>query len=738
MAGEKRTKPCGNCKKSKTKCEYRDSLPCNRCLSLGQAATCRFVVKLPSIGLPPVNTSPVQAIYNPAPSAVPLAHAPLKTMYPPNPLSQVREALPFHTPRQEETAPAKLDWKAAMEDKLTSMDAKFNDLLMVLKSNQKALIDERELTRKYISHNQALHETLHQLESNNRQAFVSSFDGAKRNHSAPSLSNPAQKRASSENLSAPREKSMRIDNDFRGTVLSLREAKLLFNFFDTNISQQLFGFEIKQFSVEAIWKSSPLLICAVCTIASMHYPDARISRKQDVLHRHLHELCSGLLFNSKPRTEQEGFNTIVALVLCSFWLSDSQMFTGLALQLANDFRITHPRNQSQPKGDNSLSDKDRLKLWYLLYILDGQQSMTFNRQALVSSEDYNVLNSKKVLLEANSNSGEAPAEEVVTPTALTPEKAGPSFTDLRLISQVEYNAALNESLKGNAWELIAPAKYGIPSRSNLELDKWMVSWTVLLAPSNNGSVWLSKSTLIYYNFAKMYINSTAIRKFQGGSDGNSILLPTWKNCQVVDHPTSVMPKPAVDSERDSDDSDEEDEVGHQLQKPGQELSSVNIAVNAAQTVLNLVLNDADILNNLKYVPVHIHIMLYYAAILLVSLPLDSTNGQSQAKEIIGKLKTVKLLLRIITGNLPTDRTFGHRLLDNLDQLFDERAAKLKSEISDADLDSLKQTNLLQEIADVEHAYTALEPLKSLEYSSREVSPKPDKIYAWPGSHHGHP
>ena len=98
------------------------------------------------------------------------------------------------------------------------------------------------------------------------------------------------------------------------------------------------------------------------------------------------------MWNNTIRTtksEKDAYNTIVALILCSFWLTDSQMFTGLALQLAKEYGLNRP----------NLKNKDKLKLWYLLYVLDGQQSLTFNRQPLLNSQEYSLKHSKELLLE---------------------------------------------------------------------------------------------------------------------------------------------------------------------------------------------------------------------------------------------------------------------------------------------------------------------------------------------------
>ena len=163
-----------------------------------------------------------------------------------------------------------------------------------------------------------------------------------------------------------------------------------YSIFDANISQQLFGFEISKFDVDEIWDSCPILVCAISTIASIHHP--KLSTKSKQLQVYLHNLCGSIILN-KPRNEQDGFNTIVALILCSFWLSDSQMFTGLALQLAKEYGLNQPNQKN----------KDKLKLWYLLYVLDGQQSLTFNRQPLLNSQEYSLKHSKELLLGEKGN-----------------------------------------------------------------------------------------------------------------------------------------------------------------------------------------------------------------------------------------------------------------------------------------------------------------------------------------------
>ncbi|KAM9899393.1 hypothetical protein OXX79_005752 [Metschnikowia pulcherrima] len=766
MAKGNRTKPCSNCKKAKVKCEYENSLPCVRCLKYGTAHSCHFLIKLPTLNFPVISnpqldasmdksfetprapvqngSRPLNSIYNVGntlPAPIPARNAgqnAIPTTLPslaPSNVPPKTTHVPLHPKTAEKDSTNmgtnESEWRSSMENKLNSVDAKFNDILSALQANQ----NTPSGTVSPAGINQ---------DSNNREKL---HNTGKTGHAQNTL---CSKRRGSVSVESNTLKRARYGpDDFRDNVITIDDAKTLFKFFDENIAQQLFGFEIKKFAVDVVWESSPILVCAICTIASMHYPHPDISTKQSLLQEHLRKLCASVLFTSRPRTEQEAFNTIVSLVLCSFWLSDSQMFTGLALQLAKEFNLNRPAHGEQSKS--SLNEQDRLKLWYLLFILDGQQSMTLNRQALVSSDDYTLQNPRQSLLQEESlkikDKNHTARKNSVPKIVHEPRhNSYEKMTDLRLVSQVEYNIALSESFKGNAWDLLAPQSFGIPSRTNLELDKWMVSWTVLLAPMNNGTVWSSKSTLIYYNFAKMHINSSVIRQLQEDRAGESLLLPNWRKYKtpVQDtHAGHVTEASEFDS--DDSDSDEEDDfvTNAALVTQDQALVSYNIAVNAAQTVLNLVLSDPDISNNLKYVPVHIHMMLYYAAILLVSPPALARDSDLETAryfhDVIDKLKIVRCLQKKVYLNLPTDRSFGDQLIRNLENLFEERIATLMAELHESRLDIPRKAELINEISTLQFTSTVQSSLDNTSNSSsRESSPRPEKISAWPGSHHGHP
>ncbi|KAK6459891.1 hypothetical protein DFJ63DRAFT_290997 [Scheffersomyces coipomensis] len=756
MAKEKRTKPCSNCKRSKVKCIYNNSLPCERCIKTGQSINCQFVPKLPSLKLPPFNKNDSTHEVSLPPLSVSGvgnrtsgSHALSNAASTPTTQQQQQQSQQSQSQSQSQILPpplppsiqnSKTQWKSQMEDRMNNVDNKLNDLVEILKMNQQYLLEsQRRLqqpTPQPPPHYTPINPSpLPRLSTSPPQEPIVP---------PPSINSQNLKRIMSEsNLNTHKKQKIDIPEDFRLGYLSKEEATELFKFFDTNISQQLFGFEISKISIDSIWDSCPLLVCAICAISSIHHP--KLGNKSATLQKYLHHLCSTILYKGKPTNETDGFNTIVALVFCSFWLTDSQMFTGLALQLAKEFGLNNPYT----------SNKEKLKLWYLLYVLDGQQSLTFNRQPLVNSQEYSLKNSREILLSKklaikssvsqNNLLTESDEKNNDDEDDDDKEKQSERFTDMRLVSQVEYNQALNEAFRGNAWDLLVPSSFGIPSKSNLELDRWMVSWTVLLAPGNNGTVWSSKSTLIYYNFAKMHINSTAVRQLQINPSDDGSMLPKWDVTKMqTDKRIESSSSDSSSNQNQSLTVEDEDEFisNKELMSEDETIINANIAVIAAQTVLNLVINDNDILDNLKYVPVHIHIMLYYAALLLLNPPFKSNNKSINFSEkdyylkVLENLKIVKNLQKKIYTNLPIDIKFGNRLIKSLDQIIDEKLSNIKqfvNELSGNDEDKLLLERQIMVLTD-----DTKNIVEIFDQESMSKSTTPERIAAWPGSNHGHP
>jgi len=770
---------------------YSTDLPCERCLRIGQAVNCQFVSKLPSLVLPDFPPPPTVNAVNPVTTVNGTNQYGVTTM--------VSANVPGYPPQEPPSNPGQdtAAWKSQLESKINTFDTRLNDLVDIMKQQQQLIAEQQRFNQNLTHHHTYGHPQVHQqipypypYYNSTQQAYHPQLPPPSAPPSVPPQTNGFPPLFSNRNNTSPPSSTLNSSSnspddtpllpplkkkklsekgeelfpkDFRTGYLTKEQASELFAFFNSNISQQLFGFEISKISVDSIWDSCPILVCAICAIASIHHP--LLSSKSKQLQIYLHELCEKIIFKGRPKNEIDGYNTIVALILCSFWLSNSQMFTGLALQLAKEYGLNNPYSKN----------KDNLKLWYLLYILDGQQSLTFNRQPLLNASEYTFKHSREILcLMDNENKlgdkentlHENKPKKLLKETEEEPAQSqelftqSTSFTDLRLVSQVEYNQAINEAFRGNAWDLLMPSSFGIPSRSNLELDKWMVSWTVLLAPGNHGAVWSSKSTLIYYNFAKMSINSTAVRRLNVNPTEDDTMFPKWtdisdnkdsnytpnqdsKAIQKIKEKTS---KANDSSSEDEFSSEEEDEFisNSELIVQDETVVSANIAVNAASTVLNLVISDNDIVENLKYVPVHIHIMIYYAALLLLNPPIKSYDkskhfdARDHYQKVLTNLRLIKSLQKKIYANLPIDTKFGDKLVRRLDDIVTEKLTTIKSELAEMEDSKLRNEILMTFDLFTQNENTAIEIIDSSGNSSRGSTPGPEKISAWPGSHHGHP
>ena len=655
-------------------------------------------------------------------------------------------------------------WENSVEERLEGFGSKLGAILSLLQSQQTQNSTQPEQQR-FLTESQKFS---NDDSSRKREIESTESSATKRHHKAltDSMGQPYLSVNGPEDLEKAddlkeHEKADPVAQLKR--ILSKEDARELFNFFNTNISPQLFGFNISKYSIDDIWSTCPLLIATIGCIASIHHPF--LSHLHPTLEKIIYEISKDILFNI-PNTEEEAFNTIIALCFCGFWFKSDQMFTGLAIQLARTMNLICPHNTKGNKT-SKIPKKERLKLWYLLYILDGQQSLVFNRQSMFASEDKILQNSRELLKDAEKedskheeNKVDFP-EEVHSFTAIekrNPELVNANYADIRLVSQVEYHQAIIAVFGGHAWDLLTPSSFGLPSKTNLELDKWMVQWTVLLSPFKNHPVWSSKSTLIYYNFAKLHINSAAVRKFQAtgmnlpkfdeidddffeATGGEASSFPNIK--EINGDEDTAHGRTNDDEDDDEDDDEEEFDMAKELSPTESRKVSAELALSAAETVLNIVLGDSDILSVLKYVPIHIHIMLYYSAILILKPHAYLSGGDSSSEKFgeksskfeasLSAIKLVKRLRHSIIVNSPTDKEFANKIVEGLTNLLRDKVRQMKHDIVAGKEGSYDQQQRLRMLDSV-----ILDNDANELYNYRLKKNQNFKILAWPGFDAGHP
>jgi len=752
----KRSKACTNCRKSKVKCVKLDSdAVCKRCRTHGLRCVYEFkIASYKVVGDGSVQNSSSDLWNTPQQISPPLLKSsfstesklPLRSLPLPRASSSLMSTIsqssmnnvnptrisdllnsPTRTENMKTSEKSGLttDWQNSVNGRLEEFDAKLENIMRLLEARKEDVLSSSSRTAPQNKKDEADSEPSHK-----RPKIGSDiFDDGRSIGSSNSMDTVSTIEA---------DKSL-------DDILTRDQARDLLNYFNTNISTQLFGFNIKDYTVDSVWNNCPLLIATICCISSIHHH----------LYTHLftpleclvHKLSQNVIFRV-PNDEMEAFNTVMALCFCGFWFQDHQMFTGLALQLAKNMRLVSPQNKK-----SKISRSERVKLWYLLYILDGEQSLAFNRRSMVSKDDDFLKNGKKLLLglyEGKDHNNEDRKSVDMRDSGRKIPTISTDYSDLRLVSQVEYHQAIDSVFGGNAWGLLKPSAFGLPFQTNLELDRWMVQWTVLLSPMKDCSTWSSKSTLIYYSFAKMHINSTTVRRLQIVDSQ----LPDLDQCdetEIYDSSDEVS-KRSDGNERkavilnsngnrvDDIDNDNDDNSLEQVtQRTDSTYNGVicaraspeenkklsrDLALSAAETVLKFVLGDSSIVSSLKYAPIHIHIMLYYAALLILKPPAYLAPFQDDNFERnLEALRLVKNLRIAVINNSPTDREFASRLVDSLSKILKEKYISVRRHMEQSADRSLKLHRLENVLVDKD----------DFTIKKRQI-----KVMAWPGYNSGHP
>lgn len=729
---KKRTKPCISCKLSKVKCDYTVSLPCKRCLKLG--INCQYGNNSRSVPIPVPLAGTVHA-QGTLPGMVPM---PIPTNGMPQPQSQPQMQQPRTVPAQTMnniTTDLNLQggnnpqiWAHSVDNRLNNFESLLETILSALYNNKIEQQTRMDQMQNEINSQATLTQNLITSQKTNRQAPIrlpnlseleQSIDMSKRvqhtrQESPPVIAYPKYLNPLDRNGSGNGGHTDDHDvKDFRTeNVITKQEAHKLLDHFVKFFGPHLYGFPFDGLNVDNLWNNSPLLLVAICTITCAHYPN--LDTKFEALNSSLHWFASQLL--RTPDSNMNLEHDILGLIIASLWLSQSKMFSSLAIQLARTWRI-----------DQLYSPKLE-KLWYLLYILDGTENLTSHKspsiykdmEPIIKDSRRSVIEKlentstegqffRKALIDYDQNTKHtATHKQLELLNEVRSEKFelnNTTLQDLRLLTQLEYHMAMesvfhnknthlsslhDESLEATM-TLLPTEKFGIPWTNNMDLDEWMISWTIALQNIKmQNDPWCFKSTLLYYNFARMHINTKAL--LQGkksaliGDVGSSELVNLW-------HSQTPTNRTKVDST---------------------ELSATKeISRSSAITLLKLATKDKDLVPIFQFFPVHIYIMLYYASLVVLNPSMINEISQKEAQQgftLVTKFKNVLEEVAI------SDRVLKKNLVKALSQLLQN----FKLEFSANNKDSRK----VYELIDHEKTTTPNE--------------KQRPILAWPGTNPGHP
>lgn len=487
-------------------------------------------------------------------------------------------------------------------------------------------------------------------------------------------------------------------------ILTIEDAKELMQIFTEKMIVHMLGYQLYDLSAHELWYHSPILLLAIGAVACPHHQ--KLASKQPQLISSLKLHCSRLLNdNAADYNTRKVEHNILALIIASLWLESSQMYMSVALHLARTWRIDKRHNN------------ELWRLWCLLYVTDGTQNLVSQKSPAIYKKIEPVINSVrqyliahienphlKKVLEKNENDDKteiATNKQLVLLNEVEMDKIkvyAPQLQDIKLCGLVEYHMAI-ESLFHDKYEpggsiggvmgLLKPSSIGIPWENNLDLDKWMVSWTIALQNIDvQEDAWCLKSTLLYYNYARMHINTSWM--FERRSNmGN--WLQVWHS--------------AGNSE------------AGMLREASQEVS-----LSAAVSMLKLATRDKDVSSLFGFLPSHVYVMLFFASMIVLKIPPSSDTLQAiDIKKLRQRYNLVRTFKEMLEHASSSNHEFTSKIASNLSVLMNsftqECIKKIRAPTNESRVEDI-----------VNHPED--------ENSTSQTKSKP--ILAWPSVNHGHP
>ncbi|KAH8593026.1 hypothetical protein B0O99DRAFT_628669 [Bisporella sp. PMI_857] len=397
-------------------------------------------------------------------------------------------------------------------------------------------------------------------------------------------------------LHAPRPTSIEDDFISKG-VVSEADADELFRAFSTSLNHYLWGgVALAHDNLTSVRQSSSLLLAAILTVTALHIPGKE--KVFDICYKEFIALVCDSMFE-----RYHSLDGVRALCIGAFWLSDvSWKLSGHAVRIATELHL-HQNYARVMRG--SREHFEGARLWYFLYVCDHHFSIAYGRPPVIQ-EDSTITNHEKFL-----------------------SLPGISQADFRLHSQVSIFIILTRvynTFGPDIHQMVAEEDLVRLRHFNVALDTWRMKWEPQLAPNPYVATYPSKGVSLHLHFAKLQVNSLALRGIQQG-------------------------------------------VMLELSLERRELA--NFAIACATSILQTVLDEPDIRNSVVGVPIYLHTMITCSAVFLLKVQ-HRWKGYKLGtdSELIRELVTriIRLLLDARAGDRHLScyiATGLHKMLDRV-------------------------------------------------------------------------
>lgn len=285
-------------------------------------------------------------------------------------------------------------------------------------------------------------------------------------------------------------------------IITSTVAEALVERYFTHLDPYLYGICSGHQNVTQLRNTSPVMFAAVCTVAALQDPNGQ--SLYEACNREFRRLVSRSLF------EKHDLEYVRALCISSFWLSDaSRILSSDAIRRAQDMRLhrsfDHLATPMDPRllaGAGTMSTpievgamKDRVRLWYLIFISDQHLSILHNRDPLLRN-DKEIAMSWETFLARDDTTD----------------------SDIRLISQVALLVIMSQvrDLLGSDKEARLPQSLSNQiTHYSRQLDRWFAKFFAIFKPDPNIGDFPKCGLQLHYHFGKLYLGHQVFKGLNG-------------------------------------------------------------------------------------------------------------------------------------------------------------------------------------------------------------------------------
>ncbi|KAH0432465.1 hypothetical protein CcaCcLH18_06372 [Colletotrichum camelliae] len=437
-------------------------------------------------------------------------------------------------------------------------------------------------------------------------------------------------------------------NDFisRG-VIAESEAEELYEIFHTSLNHYLWvGLEQTHPSFVSVRRSSELLTATILAVTALHIPTSAAAATFDICYKEFLSLISSSMFS-----RYHSIDDVRGLCIAAFWMSEvSWKLSGHAIRIATELNI----HQSFTAAlDGNKEHFLRARLWYMLYVCDHHFSIAYGRPPMIA-ESIQIREHELFLASPFANALDARIlSQVNLMQILTrvydrfAERKLPALNEIRSrfgpardpvigltsgansFSQGRADTTDQSSSNDPSTAMLVESDFEALRMFNLEIDQWRMRWHARQTRNFCIGSFPPLGIILYSYFAKLQINSLAVRGVSLAGSSQDQFLSTERK------------------------------------------EFANLAVSAAVSIITFVLEEDDMRRALVGTPLYVHTMIAFASVFLMKVATrwNSVMGLKVEEEYVARL--LGRMIGVLKSAVTSDRHVLKHIATGLEKMLEK-------------------------------------------------------------------